>query len=245
MVRRGVGYLPGFGPTVGDFVGILQRIEEIRGVEHAKLRMALGRADSVLRELEQARVEAMESEPPNPIDMFGDPETSGPTPALASLRPLLSAWEGFEAKIIERLDAWEEQLWPLVRRWNRGEEVSREIREFASALAANAQRVDQLLGAVRAQASFVGETRATMLVVYRAVDLARKAEEQLVPALLAGSREAADRTAETAIPRIQSAADITQSLRSRRSRIEDDPSSPLDQPRSGFMRQFFDWLGRK
>ncbi|MEM6929372.1 MAG: hypothetical protein AAF602_20705 [Myxococcota bacterium] len=225
-------------------MGILQRIEEIRAVEHARLRMALSRADAVLRELEQARVEAAEAEPVRTIDMFGQPEEVEAAPPTASLRPLLSAWEGFEAKVIERLNGWEETLWPLVRRWNRGEQVSKEIRAFASELQSSAARIDQLLGMVRTQASFVGETRSTMLVVYRAVDVARKAEEQLIPALLAGSREVADRTAETAIPRMRSAADITQSLRAGRARDEEERLQ-AERPRTGFMQQFFDWLVRK
>ncbi|MEN0065756.1 MAG: hypothetical protein AAGA48_26695 [Myxococcota bacterium] len=224
-------------------MGILQRIEEIRAVEHSRLRMALGRADAVLRELELARQEAAEEEPNRSIDMFGQP--SGPaTPPLVNLRPLLSAWEGFEAKIMQRLDAWEEKLWPLVRRWNLGEDVSRHVRTVAAELTKNAERIDQLLDVVRVQASFVGETRATMLVVYRAVDMARKAEEQLIPALLAGSREAADRTAETAIPRIQSVTDITQSLRARSRDGSAEDDNP-DEGSVGFMQQFFKWLVRK
>lgn len=223
-------------------MGVLQRIEEIRAVEHAKLRVALGRADAVLRELDQARSEAVETEANRAIDMFGQPALDQPSaPPMANLLPLLQAWQAFEAKVIERLDIWEEKLWPLVRRWNRGEEVGQEIRLVTTELNNSAQHLDQLLHTVRVQSSFVGESRATMLVVFRAMDVARKAEEQLIPALREGSREAADRTAETALPRLQSAADITQSLRAR---VREDREDEKDQAPKGIMRQFFSWLKR-
>lgn len=229
----------------GENVGVLQRIEEIRAVEHAKLRIALSRADAVLKELDAARAEAVEAEPNRAIDMFGQPDPvppSAPTPSV-NLVPLLQAWEAFEDKVIERLNAWEERLWPFVSRWNRGEDVSREIRQLTNELNASAVRIDELLQAVRVQSSFVGESRATILVVLRAMDVARKAEEQLIPALLEGSREAADRTAETAVPRAQSATDITHSLRAARVRAAAETEEADESP--SIVQQFFKWLVRK
>jgi len=199
----------------------------------------------MLRELEEQRREAASSAPPGAIDMFGQPEDAPSPPSMGSLVPLMNAWERFETAVLQRLDTWELRLWPLVSRWNRGEDVSREIRVLVSELSTNAERLTELLELVRTEASFIGETRATMLVVYRAVDTARKAEEQLVPALRAGAREAADRMADTATPQLQSSADITNSLRARRLADPDEETEEIERDSGGFVRQLFGWLNRK
>ena len=225
-------------------MGIMQRIEEVRAVEHARLKTALGRVNSVLHELEQARSEAKDSRPPT-LDMFGQPVRTPDAQPLADLQPLYTAWQSFEATTLGRLELWERRLLPLVTRWDTGEDVSREIRALTDEIATSGELADRYLKSVRVHSSFVGEARATMLVVYRAVDTARRAEENLVPALLEGSREAADRTAEGAIPRFQSASSVTQSLRARR--LPDTGDLPGD-PRSGsggLLRTLFDWLRRR
>ena len=179
-------------------MGILQRIEEIRAVEHQKLRLALSRADTKLRQLEE------EERNPVPVkratDMFGDPIPTSDAPKyrVVVVTPLLRFWRLFEELVLTRLDRWEEDLWPLVRRWNQGELVGIEVQRLAGELQAARDRVEVYLREVRREALFVEDVSQLMTAVYAAVSLCDRAEQaEVIPALLSGSRETADRTERT------------------------------------------------
>jgi hypothetical protein len=168
----------------------------------------MSRVDGQLRELEAE--EKNPSVPRVPTDMFGDPirHAEAPKMRVIVVQPLIRVWRPFEDAILSRLDRWEEQLWPLVRRWTDGELVGVEVQRVASELVAARDAVQSQLRDVRRQALFVQEISPLMLAVYAALELCDRAEQEVIPALLSGSRETADR-AERSI----TADDVARNLR--------------------------------
>lgn len=190
-------------------MAILQRIEEIRAVEHQKLRLAMARVDTRLRELEEE--ERHPTPRKRPTDMFGDPlpYVDAPKTRVVVVTPLIRAWRPFEDAALTRLDRWEEDLWPLVRRWTGGELVGLEVQKLAGELQISRDRVDVHLREVRRQAMFVEDVSQLMVAVYAALTLCDRAEQaEVIPALLSGSRETADRAERTV-----TADDVARNLR--------------------------------
>lgn len=223
-------------------MGILARIEEIRAVEHRKLRTALARADATLKELSSRRVEADNVAPV--VDMWGEPirtrESSNPryTPPAQPKRQedhlgqLLEVWEPFQEGILARMDHWEETLWPMVRRWSAGEVPADEIQQLAADLMTSRDAVDQVLRQVRNLAWFVPESSAPLHVVYAALEICDRAEQdEVIPALLSGSRETADQT-----ERSHTADDVARNLRSR------VPTKPPAPPPRGPLDRLKSWI---
>jgi hypothetical protein len=227
-------------------MGILARIEQIRDVEHRKLRVALARADTVLRELEEKRVEATKVAPR--VDMWGEPvrafenhkHTYDPTVATKlpqnHLGELLEVWEPFQESLLARLDAWEEKLWPMVRKWSDGEISAEEIQQTAADLLTSRDAADQFLKRVRNLAWFVPEASSPFHTVYAALEICDRAEQdEVIPALLSGSRETADHT-----ERSHTADDVARNLRAR------VPSKPPERPRppapKGPLERLKSWL---
>ena len=207
-------------------MGILQRIEEIRAVEHQKLRLAMARVDTKLRELEDE--ERHPTPPKRATDMFGDPlpYVDAPKLRVVVVTPLIRVWRPFEDTVLTRLDRWEEELWPLVRRWTGGELVGVEVQKLAADLLATRERLDGHLREVRRQAMFVEDVSQLMVSVYAALGLCDRAEQaEVIPALLSGSRETADRTERTA-----TADDIARNLRA--SILSDEGEIEDDEPRT-------------
>lgn len=226
-------------------MGILARIEEIRAVEHRKLRVALARADTVMKELQSKKLEENQVAPK--VDMWGEPISRdsasrqdrytaprAPKPVQNHLGELVEAWGPFEEAILARLDDWEQTLWPLVRRWSTGEVPAEDIQQLAADLLTSRDIVDQRLRKVRNLAWFVQEMSSPLLVVYAALELCDRAEQdEVIPALLSGSRETADHTA-----RSHTADDVARNLRSRappEPPKRPEPKSPLERLKS--------WIG--
>ena len=201
---------PGGGPMT-----ILDRVQSLRNEEHMQLRMALGRADTALRELEGLARE--ESAPSAHLDMFGDPIGGAPeeeAPRRPSLGPLLVAWRPFEEALLERLDNWEMRLWPLVQRWARGESVGLVIQTVTAGLLDERKKLDEPLRRVRIESNFLPALRPAMMAVFSAIDQADQAEAAVLPALMSGSWDAASLTSSQAPARVRSAADVARDLRS-------------------------------
>jgi hypothetical protein len=207
-------------------MGILARIEEIRAVEHRKLRLALARAESQLKELEAKRIEASRVTPK--LDMWGEPlqrytAAEAPTKEGKHLAELVDAWGPFEEACLKRLDQWEEQLWPMIRRWSHGDVPAEEIQQMAADLLTSRDIVDQRLRKVRNLAWFVQEMNSTLLVVYAALELCDRAEQdEVIPALLSGSRETADKT-----ERSFTADDVARNLRAAGPSVPPPAPPPL------------------
>ena len=225
-------------------MGILARIEEIRSVEHRKLRTALLRVDTVLRELEEKRLEALQAVPKT--DMWGEPiqqqygarsyTATPPKPTQNHLGELIEAWGPLEAAILARLDDWEQNLWPLVRRWSAGEVPAEDIQQTAADLVTSRDVVDQHLRKVRNLAWFVPDMSTHLHAVYAALELCDRSEQdEVVPALLSGSRELAD-----AAGRSHTADDVARNLRSRPPAPE-RPKRPA--PKKGPLERLMAWIG--
>ena len=214
-------------------MSILQRVEEIRTGEHMRLRMSLSRAESALFALEEARKNAMSA--PHKVDMFGDPKPDEDIKdrhlTRLNLRPLFDAWTPFEEQLLARVDSWEMDLWPLVRRWGVGEPVGEAVRMVTSNLLARRAKLEPSIDELRRQGNFVGEMRAPLMALFHAIEVCDEAEGDVIPALMTGSRELADRTAGAAPQRVRS-SDVTRALRSNpnRSRFEREP-----EPDSGLL----------
>lgn len=199
---------------------VLRRVEEIRQTEHARLRMAIERAGRAIRDMEEAQAEAAR-EAPKDTDLFGDPVAKARVeraehPLLRiNLMPLLTAWQPFENMLIERVDTWEMDLWPLVRRWSAGEPVAGAVQAVASNMISRRTKLDPLLREVRMLASFVGELRPRLVAVFSAVEACDAVEAEVVPALIAGRRDLPDPTIEGAPPITLSTDDVTRNLRSQ------------------------------
>lgn len=207
-------------------MAILPRIEEIRAVEHQKLRVALARVDTKLRELE-----AEERDPSpvhRPTDMFGDPirHLEPPKPRVIVVQPLIRVWRPFEDAVLTRLDRWEEVLWPLVRRWANGEIVGIDVQGVATDLLIRREQVELHLREVRRQAMFVQDVSSLMMGVYVALDQCDRAEqEEVIPALLSGSRETADR-AERRVTADDVARNLRASILSDEGEISEEEERP-------------------
>ena len=198
-------------------MSILRRIEEIRAVEHNKLRAALVRVDDALRDVEEDlranRVKAAARK----VDLFGDaiyePPAALPAPSSASLEldleALKKAWTPLETTVLDRLDLWEMKLWPLVRRWVEDESVEPRIQQIAADLLSARSDIDRHLGELRKRALFVDALTQPLHVLFAAVELCDRAEQdEVIPALLSGSRATADR-----VERSMSTDDVTRNLR--------------------------------
>lgn len=217
-------------------MGILTRIEEIRAVEHQKLRTAVMRVDLALRELEEAYV-VERAPPPRRVDMFGTPlahDETPPPPKRADLAPLRKGWPHLEEAILRRLDQWEEVLWPTVRAWVHGRVDTPKVQQVAADLLSARSDVDKHLNDVRKHAWFVEELTEPMHVLYAALDLCDRAEQdEVIPALLSGSRELADQT-----ERSQTGDDIARNLRASLR------ASQPPQPRSNDpLARLLNWMG--
>jgi hypothetical protein len=213
-------------------MAILHRIQEIRAVEHQRLRLAMARVDTKLRELEAE--EKNPSQPRVPTDMFGDPIRTAEAPKMRVIvvYPLIRVWRPFEDAVFTRLDQWEEVLWPLVRRWTEGAPVGLEIQKIAADLARGREQVELHLREVRRQALFVQDVSPLMVTVYGALDLCDRAEqEEVIPALLSGSRVTAD-SAERGFTADDVSRNLRASFMSDEGEIDEDededdkPSSP-------------------
>ncbi|MEQ1503601.1 MAG: hypothetical protein ABMB14_15290 [Myxococcota bacterium] len=217
-------------------MAILTRIEEIRAVEHLKLRTALARVDTALREIAERAAEPVAVA--RRVDLFGDP-IYGDVPVAVVKRvdpaPLIKAWQPFEAAVLDRLDLWEMTLWPLVRRWSDGEGLEPEVQQLAADLLTSRDTVDKHLREVRKQSWFVEEIAPAMLVVYGSLELCDRAEQdEVIPALLSGCRETADRAERTS-----TSDDVTRNLRARiRESEEDEPQRTSNSP----LGRFLSWI---
>lgn len=202
-------------------VQVLQRVEEIRVSQHARLRMALQRASRAISDLKEAQQEAFKG--PSTVDMFGDPvarqkaeEEAASNPLRRiNLGPVLKVWAPFESLILERVDTWEMDLWPLVQRWSMGEPVAGAVQAVASGMVARRQKLEPLLREVRVQASFVGQLRPAMVAVFGALDAADAVEAEVVPSLIAGRADLPPATLEGTTPVTMSSESITRNLRSQ------------------------------
>jgi hypothetical protein len=222
-------------------MGILARVEEIRSSEHQRLRNALMAVGDALHDAEETEVEAhqLASMPVRKVDMFGNPidvestSTRTPVPPRRDFGPVMKAWDPVEELVLRRLDQWEEVLWPLVARWDAGEEVEDAIQKVANDLAVARESVDRHLRILRNQALFLKDLAEPMRALFAAVELCDRAErEEVIPALLSGSRDSADRT-----ERSQSADDVSRNLRAalRAPKPPEPPKPPLV--------RFLSWMG--
>jgi hypothetical protein len=218
-------------------MSILRRIEEIRAVEHSKLRAALMRVDDALSEVEQQLAESRTSARRRKVDMFGTPieEASTPAPSAAlelDLEPLKRAWTPLESAVLDRLDLWEMKLWPLVKRWVVNEPLEREIQQIAADLLDSRGNIDRHLNEIRKRALFVEALTHPLHVLFAALELCDRAEQdEVIPALLSGSRETADR-----VERSLSGDDITRNLRAAR-------RTPDQAPERHLVGRLLSWMG--
>jgi hypothetical protein len=223
-------------------MSILMRIEEIRAVEHVKLRTALMRVDEALHEVEEELMELRTAARPRRLDLFGEPmyddtAASAPPPSAAlelDLAPLKRAWTPLEAAVLDRLDLWEMKLWPLVRRWVGNESVAREIQQIAADLLDTRSEIDRYLQELRKRALFVEALTQPLHVLFAAVELCDRAEQdEVIPALLSGSRETADR-----VERSMSGDDIARNLRAAMRTPDRAPERRLDP-----LGRLLSWMG--
>jgi len=214
-------------------MGILSMVEQVRAVEHRKVRTALAAAWGAMRRFEESRQEA--AEPAR--DLFGDPLNVSPEPKRGrqvNMRPLYQAWEPFEDTLLRRLDLWEQELWPLVRVWEGGAIVDESVREVSLHLAGQRQDVDHLLQSVRVASHRVGELRAPMLSLFSALQRAEVAENRVMPALLAGDPVSVD-----TLDRGRTPADVVRALRTKLQ----PPPAPEPEPEPTALGRFMGWLG--
>ena len=224
---------------------VLQRVEEIRTGEHMRLRQALQRASHSLRILEEETEAAAKGVSSSGVDMWGEPIKSDDEPddqfkpSLVNVGPLIAVWQPFEAKLLERVDTWEMDLWPLVRRWVMGEPVTQAVQTVASGMLARRTKLEPLLKALRTQVSFVGKARAPVMAVFSAMEACDEAEAEIVPALISGKVEQVERSVEGVTPRVLSSAQVARNLRSN-TRLPRPEVRPANSERSGV----FGTLGR-
>lgn len=226
-------------------MGILKRIEEIRAEEHMKLRRSLARADKAMRELERSLIEDVSEDAA--VDMWGEPikkeAESTPRRQRVNLRPLLDVWEPFERSVLECVDHWEMELWPLVRVWvgPNGETASSRVLDATSRMQAHRERTQELLRKVRTEANFIPELRPSLMALFASLELATRAEDEVMPGLMSGSSEVANHTAISAPPR-HTAQDITRNLRALHFQDDDDEHSARST--LGPLERFMGWLRR-
>lgn len=204
-----------------------------------KLRRSLARADKALRDLERSLIEDVVVE--KTVDMWGEPiqqEEAAPTRQRVNLRPLFTVWEPFERSVLEALDHWEMNLWPLVRIWvgPNGTKVNQQVLAATSQMEALRERTQELLRRVRSESTFIPELRPALMAMFASLEVANRAEDEIIPGLLSGSPELANHTAATAPPR-HTAQDITRNLRTLH--FEDD-----DEPEVGMIGRIVGWLRR-
>ena len=216
-------------------MGILSRVEEIRAVEHQKLRTALMRVEEAMGVLEE-ELAALNAAKPRKVDMFGEaiyvPTEPQPTRRV-DIGPLKRSFGQLEDTILDRLNMWEETLWPLVRNWVNGIEVATEIQQIAADLLSARNEIDRHLTELRKHAWFVEELTEPMHVLFAAIEMCDRAEQdEVIPALLSGSLETADHT-----ERSLSGDDITRNLRAAMRTPETAPQ------RTDPIGRFLSWMG--
>lgn len=200
---------------------VLQRVEEIRRSEHVRLRMAIERATRAIDDLKEAQAQVLSG--PSEVDMFGDPlarrraeaeAAEKGSPPLVNLSGLLAAWRPFESMLIDRVDTWEMDLWPLVRRWAIGEPVEGAVRAVASNMLARRAKLEPALREMRIQTGFVGALRPPLVAVFAAVEACDAVEADVVPALVAGRSDVSEPTVLPAAITLSS-DEVARNLRSR------------------------------
>jgi hypothetical protein len=212
---------------------IAERVAQIRAGEHERLRQAVLRLDSLLREILEE--ETQEAERANAVryDLFGE-KIYTPPPLhqirRRSIEPLMRTWSPLEDALLGRLDRWEEQLWPLCQRWMRGEPVEEDVREHTIGVMEARTRIDNLLREFRNEVLFFDGLREPVRVLVSALEICDRVEEnQLIPALLAGIPEFSE---SSATPRSMNSDEVARNLRAK---VTPRPEPP---PKKGLSR----WL---
>ncbi len=223
-------------------MGILRRVEEIRAEEHMKLRRALARADRALREVERALIEEVSED--GAVDMWGDPikkEQVAPKRQRVNLRPLFDVWEPFERSVLDCVDHWEMELWPLVKVWvgPGGAAASARVIDATSRMQARREHTQELLRTVRIASNFIPELRPSLMALFASLEVATRAEDEVIPGLMSGSPDVANHTAISAPPR-HTAHDITRNLRALH--FEDDDEEQRAGGMLDSLGRFMGWL---
>lgn len=174
---------------------ILQRVEEVRAEEHARLRQQLQQAAAVLQELREDQEQALVR--PARVDMFGDP-VARPGPAEAQstpnrpryeLGPMVRSWSKLEDALLDRVDSWEMDLWPTVQRWAFGEPMTEAVRAAAARMVERRRRLEPLLREVRLHASVLRPMRPAAVALFSAIEQADAVEADIVASLAVGRTE--------------------------------------------------------
>jgi hypothetical protein len=132
------------------------------------------------------------------------------------------------------MDAWEEQLRPLVRAWVDGEAVDDEVRAAAVELTTSRDRLQALINELRTEVRFVPKLSESMRALFAAVERCDRAEvDEVIPAL-SGDREAADR-----VERSQTPEGVARGLREAAKR----PPEPKPVVAKDPLMQLLGWFG--
>lgn len=211
---------------------IADRVTQIRNEEHARLRQAIFRLDSLLREAAAVEEEEIARLTAVTYDSWDrrQVQPTPTTPRRRSVQPLQISWRPLEEALLNRLDRWEELLLPLCQRWSGGQLVEEELRDLAIVMMESRSRIEALLRDFRNQVLFVDPLKEPARALVAAIEACDGVEEgEVVPALLGGIPEVDG----AATPKSVGSDEIARNLRSKVIPKQQQP------PPSGLRR----WLG--